>query len=159
MPVYRLLSPAHPGAEARIGTWRVALADSGASMGRERFNALDSSPDQPDEMGLWPEGGATPGIKTPVIPDEPDVPADYESAAPIQHTHRLFPYQIDIKAADHSRYKSMIFIGIGPPHWACPTDSNRNAAQARRPRPTSRLGVGWSVANVASSWKKRYGIF
>ena len=37
------------------------------------FNALEFFPDHPDEMGLWPRGGATPGIKTPVIPDEPDV--------------------------------------------------------------------------------------
>ena len=55
-------------------TWEVALANFGTSMGSERFNSLEFSPDQPDEIGLREKGGATaPRGKTPLIPDEPDV--------------------------------------------------------------------------------------
>ena len=40
--------------------WKEALASSGARMRREEFNILEFSPDQPDEMGLWPKGASTP---------------------------------------------------------------------------------------------------
>ncbi len=35
---------------------KVTPANSGASMGRERFNALEFFPDQPEEMGWWSKG-------------------------------------------------------------------------------------------------------
>jgi len=35
---------------------RMALADSGASVRKEGFKAVNFIPDQPDEMGLWPKG-------------------------------------------------------------------------------------------------------
>ena len=35
---------------------RRSLANFGTSMGRERFNAVESFPDQPDKLELWPKG-------------------------------------------------------------------------------------------------------
>ena len=36
--------------------WKVALTNTGASMGAAGFNAVKFFPDQPDEMGLWSKG-------------------------------------------------------------------------------------------------------
>ena len=35
---------------------RTKPVNFGTGMGRERFNAVDFFPDQPDEMGMWPKG-------------------------------------------------------------------------------------------------------
>ena len=40
-----------PWGEVAMRTWKVALANSGASLGREEFNILEFFPDPPDEMG------------------------------------------------------------------------------------------------------------
>jgi len=40
--------------------WKVTPVNSGANPGKQRFNALEFSPDPPDEMGSWLKGGATP---------------------------------------------------------------------------------------------------
>ncbi len=56
-----LLPPAHPVGEVTMRAGKATLANFGTSMGNAGFNALDFSPDHPDEMGLWPKGDATPG--------------------------------------------------------------------------------------------------
>ena len=36
--------------------WKVELVDSGASKCMAGFNAVEFSPDHPDELGLWSKG-------------------------------------------------------------------------------------------------------